>query len=101
VPLNRIVDRMGDSFKYVYDFGDNRRHDILLEAILLPTPDVFYPRCMAGARNGPPEDAGGPGGYADYLEALADPDHEEHETCWLGAAPSIRRRSQSKPLTRH
>jgi hypothetical protein len=44
VPLNRIVDRVGDSFKYVYDFGDNWRHDILLKAILLPTPDVFYPR---------------------------------------------------------
>ncbi|MCL5742562.1 MAG: plasmid pRiA4b ORF-3 family protein [Acidobacteria bacterium] len=87
VPLNRIVDRVGDSFEYVYDFGDDWRHDVLLEAILLPSPDVFYPRCIAGARNGPPEDAGGPGGYADYLEALADPDHEEHENmlAWRGA----------------
>jgi hypothetical protein len=87
VLLNRIVDRVGDSFEYVYDFGDDWHHDILLEAILLPTPDVFYPRCVAGARNGPPEDVGGPGGYADYLEALADPDHEEHENmlAWRGA----------------
>lgn len=23
VPLNRIVDRVGDGFEYVYDFGDN------------------------------------------------------------------------------
>lgn len=87
VPLNRIVDRVGDSFEYVYDFGDDWHHDILLEAILLPTPDVFYPRCIVGARKGPPEDAGGTGGYADYLEALADPDHEEHENmlAWRGA----------------
>lgn len=86
VPLNRILDRVGDTFAYAYDFGDGWQHDILLEAILLPEPDVFYPRCLAGARNGPPEDAGGVGGYADYLEALADPEHEEHENmlAWRG-----------------
>ncbi len=69
-----------------YDFGDDWQHDILLEAILLPEPDAFYPRCIAGARNGPPEDAGGPGGYADYLDALADPEHDEHENmlAWRG-----------------
>ena len=79
VPLNRIMDHAGATIAYNYDFGDDWQHDILLEAILLPEPDAFYPRCIAGARNGPPEDAGGPPGYADYLEALADPGHEEHE----------------------
>jgi hypothetical protein len=87
VALNKIVDHVGDVFEYVYDFGDTWRHEILLEAILLPSPDVFYPRCIAGARNGPPEDAGGPRGYADYLEALGNPDHEEPENmlAWRGA----------------
>lgn len=86
VPLNHVVQRVGDAFEYHYDFGDNWRHEILLESILLAEPDVFYPRCIAGARNGPPEDAGGPFGYARYLEALADPDHEEHEDmlAWRG-----------------
>lgn len=86
VPLNRIVDRVGETFEYVYDFGDNWRHDVLLEAILLPEAGAFYPRCVAGARNGPPEDAGGPCRYTDYLEALADPEHEEHENmlAWRG-----------------
>jgi hypothetical protein len=86
VPLNRIVDRVGDTFEYVYDFGDDWRHEILLEAIMLPERDVFYPRCIGGARNGPPEDAGGPHGYADYLEALADREHAEHENmlAWRG-----------------
>ncbi len=73
VPLNRIVSRVGDTFDYIYDFGHDWRHEILLEAILLPSSDEFYPRCIAGARNGPPEDAGGPVGYQDYLDALANP----------------------------
>lgn len=86
VPLNRVVKSVGDTFVYAYDFGDNWRHDILLEAIVLPEPETFYPRCLGGARNGPPEDAGGPHGYANYIEALADPEHEEHEDmlAWRG-----------------
>jgi hypothetical protein len=86
VPLNRVVDRVGDTFVYAYDFGDDWRHDVLFEAILLPEPDTFYPRCIAGARNGPPEDAGGPRGYAHYLEALSDLNHGEHENmlAWRG-----------------
>lgn len=86
VPLNRIVDHVGDTFEYAYDFGDGWQHEILLEAILLADAGAFYPRCIAGARNGPPEDAGGAGGYAGYLEALADPKHEEHKNmlAWRG-----------------
>lgn len=86
VPLNGIVDHVGDTFDYLYDFGDNWKHHVLLEAIVLPDEEAFYPRCIAGARNGPPEDAGGTGGYAGYLEALADPEHEEHENmlAWRG-----------------
>ena len=35
---------------------------------------------------GPPEDVGGPWGYAEMLEALADPNHERHAETreWLG-----------------
>jgi hypothetical protein len=86
VPLNRVVDHVGDTFDYAYDFGDDWRHEILLEAIQLPDAEAFYPRCVAGARNGPPEDAGGPPGYANYLEALADPKHKEHKNmlAWRG-----------------
>jgi hypothetical protein len=34
----------------------------------------------------PPEDIGGPHGYAKFLEAITDPEHEEHEPCfrWIG-----------------
>ena len=39
-----------------------------------------------GERACPPEDCGGPWGYADYLAAIADPQHERHEELleWRG-----------------
>lgn len=86
VPLNLIVDRGGSTFVYADDFGDDRQHDVVLKAILLPEPETFFLRCIAGARNGPPEGADGPGGYADSLEALSDRGHEERENmlAWRG-----------------
>lgn len=35
--------------------------------------------CLEGKRACPPEDCGGPWGYVDYLAAIADADHEQHE----------------------
>lgn len=86
VPLHHLIERVGDTFVYAYDFGDGWQHDVLLEAIVLPQPEVFYPRCIDGTRNGPPEDAGGPHGYARYIEALADPHYDDHEDllAWRG-----------------
>ncbi len=84
--LGDVVPRVGTQFEYLYDFGDSWRHDLLLEAILLPEPAMQYPRCIAGERRAPPEDAGGTPGYEEYLEVLADPEHEEHENMlqWRG-----------------
>lgn len=84
--LNEVVQQVGSHFEYRYDFGDDWSHDLLLEAILLPEPAVDYPRCIAGARATPPEDIGGVFGYLEYLEAIGDPSHEEHENMldWRG-----------------
>ncbi len=45
-----------------------------------------YPRCAAGARSCPPEDVGSAWGYAEFLEAIRDPKHEEHKNMieWIG-----------------
>ena len=86
VPLREIVPRVGTQFEYWYDFGDSWRHDLLLEAIVMPDVGAQYPCCLAGERRAPPEDVGGSSGYEDYLEAMADPEHEEHENMlqWRG-----------------
>lgn len=73
-------------FRYDYDFGDNWLHQIVYERALPADPGIHCPRCVGGARACPPEDCGGPPGYADMLHALRDPTHEEHGEMleWLG-----------------
>jgi hypothetical protein len=86
VRLSVLVPRVGMRFQYHYDFGDNWRHDLLLESISISDPGSQYPVCVAGARNCPPEDCGGYHGYAGFLEAIRDPEHKEHERVleWIG-----------------
>lgn len=86
VRLCEVVPRVGTQFLYLYDFGDSWHHDLLLEAVIMADVTLQYPRCVAGERRTPPEDVGGTPGYEDYLDALADPDHEKHENMlrWRG-----------------
>jgi hypothetical protein len=58
---------LGARLRYEYDFGDGWEHDIVVEKILPPEPAVTYPRCLTGRRACPPEDCGGPWGYARLL----------------------------------
>jgi len=103
--LRQLVPQVGISFEYVYDLGDNWRHELVLEEIALPDPEQRYPRCLGGERCAPPEDVGGPPGYDAYLEALTNSSHEEHETMleWRGtfdaesfSADAVNRRFQKK-----
>lgn len=78
----------GSRFVYTYDFGDWWEHEVLVEDVSPAEPDERYPLCVEGERACPPEDVGGPPGFADLLAALADPWHPEHEEmrAWLGRA---------------
>ncbi len=86
VRLKKHLTWEGQKIRYEYDFGDSWEHDVVLEKILAAEPNVHYPLCLKGKRACPPEDCGGIWGYADLLEALADPAHPEHEMYleWLG-----------------
>jgi hypothetical protein len=76
------------SFRYEYDFGDGWEHVIKVEKILPPDPSLKAPVCIAGANACPPEDCGGPMGYEEFLEAIADPKHEDHDDMltWCGGS---------------
>jgi hypothetical protein len=86
VRLSDLVEQGCLQFVYEYDFGDSWRHTVEIEKTLPPEPGVRYPRCVAGERGCPPEDCGGPWGYPDFLEAIQDPNEEEHEETleWVG-----------------
>jgi hypothetical protein len=75
-----------ERFEYEYDFGDGWQHEIVVESVGEPMSDVNYPRCTAGARACPPEDCGGIPGFAEFVEAMADPRHPEHKALrtWYG-----------------
>jgi hypothetical protein len=81
VKLSAILPRDGNRFRflYQYDFGDGWEHDIHFEKRCDAAADVSYPVCLDGARACPPEDVGGVWGYANFLEAIANPSHEQHE----------------------
>jgi len=77
--LGDVLPDVGTKMRWDYDFGDGWEHDVLVEAISELEPGSEYPVCLAGRRACPPEDCGGPGGYAELLEALANPNHPDHE----------------------
>jgi len=89
-PLSEKKARLGETlgnrrkFRYGYDFGDDWWHDIAIEKRL--PDDGLGPRLLAGERACPPEDCGGPWGYGNLLEILADSSHSEHEELreWAG-----------------
>jgi Plasmid pRiA4b ORF-3-like protein len=87
VPVTLFLNLLCRKVTYTYDFGDGWEHAILLEQISPSTSDLALPACIAGRRRCPPEDCGGPLGYADLLEALSNPKHPEHKELleWLGA----------------
>ncbi|WP_224389088.1 plasmid pRiA4b ORF-3 family protein [Pseudonocardia sp. ICBG1293] len=84
--LARVL-TLGQEADYVYDFGDNWHHTLTVTALITAEPGVRYPRCIDGHGACPPEDVGGAFGYAEFLDALADPHHPEHadRVHWWGS----------------
>jgi hypothetical protein len=75
------------TFRYVYDFGDWWQHKISVKkAGVAKTAADARPICLAGEYACPPEDVGGPPGYAEFLQVLFDPKHPDREDLleWVG-----------------
>src|SRR4030043_2447042 len=84
--LNQLIHSAGQRFSYEYDFGDSWEHELVVEKILLGQEHLPTPICLKGKRACPPEEVGGVGGYENFLKAIHDPKHEEHEDFlnWIG-----------------
>ena len=84
--LGELIRGEGQQFIYEYDFGDGWLHLLEVEEIAPHRGGKRYPTCVTGRRATPPEDVGGVGGYENFLEAIRDPDHPEHEAylTWIG-----------------
>jgi pRiA4b ORF-3-like protein len=78
----RLIDVIEDAgtktLRYLYDFGDGWEHKIKIERLTDPVPGVAYPRLVEAVGRCPPEDVGGPWGYAEFLLAIGDPKHERY-----------------------
>jgi hypothetical protein len=77
---------VGDRLQYVYDLGDGWRHSVETVARQRCLTAEGYPICIDGEGRGPPEDVGGPHGFAHFKEVMSDPADEEHEEMrrWYG-----------------
>ena len=84
--LAALIARGVERFDYTYDFGDDWRHEIAVEAVGVEEPGAEYPRLLAGARRVPPEDVGGVPGYEEFVRAVTRPRHREHKAMltWHG-----------------
>jgi len=85
IQLRDVAARRGARLTYLYDFGDNWRHQLIVDKTACSDAEPGKAVCIAGERACPPEDCGGIRGYAELLDALDDsakPDSEERVE-WL------------------
>lgn len=79
VGLEDLLARGLKKFDYLYDMGDSWEHKLKIEKITEVDPAMSYPRFLDGAGACPPEDIGGIPGFYEFLEAMGDPNHPDHE----------------------
>ena len=77
--LGDLIASAGQKLSYTYDFGNDWIHQIVVEKIEPAEAGRQLPACLKGRGACPPEDVGGPWGYAEYLKAINDPQHRRHQ----------------------
>ena len=84
--LKDLISHEGETFKYLYDFGDNWQHVVEVEKFIDKEPDSSYPVCIYGALNCPPEDCGGIHSFYNLMKILGNKKHPDYiETVhWIG-----------------
>ncbi len=90
VLVSHLTDKERGKVTFTYDFGDSWEHTVKISAPKPRKPELFYPRCTAGARACPPEDCGGLFGYLNLCDTLQRPasdlsDEEQDQLEWLAS----------------
>jgi hypothetical protein len=67
------------TFTWVYDYGDNWQHKVKVERAGDMVVPLEHPMCITGQGACPPDDVGGVPGYENFVQAMADPAHPEHD----------------------
>lgn len=82
--LKSLFKEVGDRLTYIYDFGDDWTHQIVLEKIT--AEKISRPQCISGKGKCPPEDIGGVPGYQHFLILLKNPKNPEYKEMmeWIG-----------------
>ena len=74
-----LIKQKGRTFQYLYDFGDNWKHELTIEDNdYFDTKQSIEILCLEGKRACPPEDIGGVHGYLRFCKIIENPDHDEH-----------------------
>ena len=104
---------IGGEIEYRYDMGDGWQHRIVIEPPppLWATSGLPLPACVAGENACPPDDVGGPHGYALFLEIIGGT-MNSMRTCSAGLAgirsegvrpeptqPRMERREKAEAIT--
>jgi len=89
VAIGQLFADPEEAVMYEYDFGDGWEHQLtLLESSPLSKHKGLC-TVASGYMACPPEDVGGPVGYANFTEAMLNVNHPSHEQCrnWYGDRP--------------
>ena len=76
-------------FLFDYDFGDSGEHEVVIEELSWSDYGLKFAVCIDGQSACPSEDVGGTPCYANFLEAIDDPDHEQRDGYLEWAAGSF------------
>ncbi len=91
--LIKEIPDMGGKLLYVYDYGDDWRHNISLQKVIpaskVPIEERESAVCLDAQGAAPPEDCGGLPGYQALIEAIKTPasqrnDRQKEIVTWAG-----------------
>jgi len=98
VAIKDLITQQKETFKYVYDYGDDWEHKIQVENFLEEDTTLKFPICIDGRMNCPPDDSGGLHNFYESMEILKDKKHPEYKEIskWFGKSYDMKKFDKEK-----